>query len=410
MSAATKEISGVGIFRTRENGLLIPRGNRATLLDGHLPEAFSTHLMGEIERTGLNGPIANQFLRHPELEDRFMNGRVKIDSDPLLETEHMVVPGFIHKYEAEGLWELLLKCDSYCRHCFRDQMGTSGRIADASVDAAIDYVEKTPKLRQVIASGGDIFTLSQKEFEYPMNALARLLKQGDLDSVRLASRLPFHNPDRIKEFHYEAVRNLNNPYLMFHINHYEELQHPKTRAVYKKFLEAGGRLKGQMVFLRGVNADLKNGYGLSDMEWVVETVVDENGQPHLVVVEDLSIDEDKTVETLTRTFTEMANAGVDPYYVYQNDPVPWAWFYTVPLPQAYRIWQRVRNPDDIVGTANTARFVLDAPHGYGKVAIPEGGSWTDVDVRDGYVDLHGKRHPLEWPFPIELAGVKVHYK
>ena len=42
------------------------------------------------------------------------------------------------------------------------------------------------------------------------------------------------------------------------------------------------------------------------------------------------------------------------------------------------------------GLAATARFVIDAPFGYGKIPIPEGKAWK-VDY-DSYIDFRGKKH------------------
>ena len=86
----------------------------------------------------------------------------------------------------------------------------------------------------------------------------------------------------------------------------------------------------------------------------------------------------------------MVKEGIRPYYLYQNDPVPWAKHFTVSLPRAIKIWNKLR--PNLSGLAATARFVIDTPNGYGKVSLPEGAAWeTDFS---SFKDFKGKKHLL----------------
>jgi len=392
--ATIVEISQIGKMRIREDGTLIPRGKQEMLPTNHLPEGFSPHLAQEIKRAGgWEGPIGRQFIRHGKLEDQFFTG-AESETDPLLEQTHMVAPRMIHKYKDRVLWELTLNCDSYCRHCFRFNMGTQGSLSIPEIQKGVEYIKQTNEVHEVIMSGGDIFTMPQEHLAYVVGEVARLKREGYISRVRMATRLPFHNPKRFEDWHYKLIEELDRPHVMVHINHFEELWHPDTREVYKRIAYAGGRLKSQSVFLRGVNADLKDGYGLGDQEPVTELIDVGDGSQREVLVSDNSIDEDKTVETIIKTFTAISEAGVDPYYMFQDDPVFWALHFRVPLSQAIRIWGRVRSSKhERSGIVLTARFVVDTPHGRGKIPVPEGESW-DVNYNSGFTDYEGIGHDI----------------
>jgi lysine 2,3-aminomutase len=98
-----------------------------------------------------------------------------------------------------------------------------------------------------------------------------------------------------------------------------------------------------------------------------------------------------STETLYALFTKLAKEGIRPYYVFQNDDVCWAKHFTVPMEKAIKIWGKLR--PRLSGVAATARFVIDVPKGYGKIAVPEGEAW-DVNYETGYHDFKGVKFPV----------------
>jgi len=84
---------------------------------------------------------------------------------------------------------------------------------------------------------------------------------------------------------------------------------------------------------------------------------------------------------------------VVPYYVFQNDAVYWAKHFTVPLPKAIKMWQKLRPM--LSGVAATARFVIDVAKGYGKIPLPEGDAW-EVNYLKGFKDFKGKRFSMNY--------------
>jgi len=355
----------------------IPRGQDALLPHGGLPESISLHLMKLIEKTGgINGPIGRQFVAQKEKEQKYYSSELL---DPLVEDEHEVAPGVVYKYQgklkSDGqiasygrvLWTITRFCASYCRFCTRGrEVGmppgrrTSSKatiaqktfLDDTDINEVFAYLERHREINEVIISGGDPLTAPQGYLSKIILGLARLQKNGQLDIIRLGTRLPIHNPLAIKDWHYELFAKIRNPYLMVHINHPAELT-PESLEVLRIFRRrALATVMSQTVLLAGVN----------DSE-----------------------------EILIELFNTLAKEGIRPYYVFQNDPVYWAKHFTVPIKKAIALWGSIR--PKLSGVAATARFVIDAPYGFGKIPIPEGNAW-EFDLRS-YTDFSGKKHQLD---------------
>lgn len=330
-----------------------PRGNEVALPNGALPEVIPPYLMNHINMEGIDGPLHRQFIAQPELENR-LSGNT---SDPLDEDKHRVpsAPWVINKYGNRVLFELTNACAAYCRFCTRGrEVGIPGNhcLTIGQVDQGISYVKNTPGIREIIFSGGDSLTAKPDVLKYVLGQAGQMQKDGLLDFVRIGTRLPIHNPLAIKERHYEAVAQVTDPRLMIHINHPDELT-PEAIDVIRQFRKKSGAIPmSQSVLLRGVNDN---------------------------------------VDTLEHLFIKIAKAGIFPYYLFQNDPVPWADHHTVPFDEAVEIWKQVRSR--LSGIVATGKFVIDVPNGYGKVPVPEGDVW-EVNYGAGLKDFKGTRQHL----------------
>ena len=77
-------------------------------------------------------------------------------ADPLSEERDSPVKNIVHRYPDRVLFLVTHKCAMYCRHCTRKR--TVGEedlfITEAEVDAAVDYIKRTPMIRDVLLSGG----------------------------------------------------------------------------------------------------------------------------------------------------------------------------------------------------------------------------------------------------------------
>src|SRR3954470_519950 len=113
-----------------------------------------------------NDPVRKYML--PAFSDRRTDwpNHPKASRDSLHEHDMWVVEGLTHRYPTKVLAELIATCPQYCGHCTRmDLVGnnvpqvTKLKLVGAPKDrhqAILEYLRKTPQVRDVVVSGGDI--------------------------------------------------------------------------------------------------------------------------------------------------------------------------------------------------------------------------------------------------------------
>src|SRR3954471_19532547 len=133
----------------------------------------------------------------PALADRRTDwpNHPKSARDSLHESDMWVVEGLTHRYPTKVLAELLSTCPQYCGHCTRmDLVGQSvpqvpkRRFATQQGDRheqILAYLRKTPSVRDVVVSGGDIANLPAQVLEKFISAM---LDIENIRDIRLASK------------------------------------------------------------------------------------------------------------------------------------------------------------------------------------------------------------------------------
>src|SRR5256884_1801210 len=115
--------------------------------------------------------------------------------DSLHEAEMWAVEGLTHRYPTKVLAEVLPTCPQYCGHCTRmDLVGTSTPQVDKlrfslkpvdRLDAMIDYLRRSPGVRDVVVSGGDVANMPWPRLEA---FVADLLDVENIRDIRLATK------------------------------------------------------------------------------------------------------------------------------------------------------------------------------------------------------------------------------
>ena len=193
--------------------------------------------------------------------------------DSLHEADMWVVEGLTHRYPTKVLAELLPTCPQYCGRCTRmDLVGndvpkvekTRFRIPPQDRHAQIlDYLRRTPSVRDVVVSGGDIANMPIGQLEA---FVSELMEIENIRDIRLASKALMGIPqhflldgvlsafDRLAKKARERCVDLA---LHTHVNHPNQVT-PLVAKAAKKLLELGFRdVRNQGVLLRGVNADAR---------------------------------------------------------------------------------------------------------------------------------------------------------
>jgi len=134
-------------------------------------------------------PIRRQIIPTAGEIDAFMG----MMEDSLAEDRHSPVPGLVHRYPDRVLMLVTTQCASYCRYCTRARIvgDPNQTFSRGEWDAQIDYLKKTPQVRDVLLSGGDPLTLAPRMLE---ELLTRIREIPHIEVIRIGSRVPVFMP------------------------------------------------------------------------------------------------------------------------------------------------------------------------------------------------------------------------
>lgn len=266
--------------------------------------------------------------------------------DPLLEDEHTVCRGLVHKYKNRVLVLLTMNCAAYCRFCTRRRIVSdvkNGVVSVADLDKMVAYIKKHSEIQEVIFSGGDPLTVP----DLLKIALKKIGGLPQIKVIRVGTRLHFSNPALVNKKVLDALRAVKNKplYLMVHFEHPSEIT-PATKRAIKLLQSVSTMLLSQTVSLRDVN---------------------------------------DSVDVLYDLFSGLIEVGVKPYYLFRCDLVKGAEHFLVDFKKERKIVSELRRR--LSGIAMPL-YVIDVPGGSGKVPVPLDFWPIDVGVR--YRDFNGK--------------------
>ena len=171
--------------------------------------------------------------------------------DSLAEDRHSPVPGLVHRYPDRVLMLVTTQCASYCRYCTRSRIvGDPGQtFSRQEFEAQIEYLKRTPQVRDVLLSGGDPLVLAPKILE---EILTRLREIPHIEIVRIGSRVPVFLPMRVTQELCDMLQRFHPLWINIHINHPNEISQELADAC-DRMARAGIPLGNQSVLLAGVN-------------------------------------------------------------------------------------------------------------------------------------------------------------
>ncbi|MDE2337104.1 MAG: lysine-2,3-aminomutase-like protein [Alphaproteobacteria bacterium] len=302
--------------------------------------AVTDDVMKTINPTDPHDPVARQYI--PSAEE--LKTAPRELSDPIGDDAHSPIKGIVHRYPDRVLLKPVHVCAVYCRFCFRREMvgpNKSEALDGEELQAALDYIRNTPRVWEVIVTGGDPLVLSPRRIKNIMAALAEI---GHVKVIRFHTRVPVADPSRVTDDLVAALESEKAVYVVLHCNHENELTE-KVRAAAQKFLKAGIPLLSQSVLLKGVNDDAK------------------------------------ILENLFRRLVEMR---IKPYYLHHPDMARGTGHFRLPVAQGRSLVKKLLGR--LSGIAQP-RYVLDIPGGFGKVPL-EDGYYHDGIVTDWRGEAH----------------------
>jgi len=245
--------------------------------------------------------------------------------DPLHEDTDSPAPGLTHRYPDRVLFLITDQCSMYCRHCTRRRFAgqSDDEVGMENIDKCIEYIRKTPEVRDVLLSGGDCLLVSDKKLEY---IISKLREIPHVEIVRLGTRTPVVLPQRITDDLVNMLKKYHPIWLNTHFNHPNEFT-PESIEALRKLADAGIPLGNQSVLLRGVN----------DCPHIMRDLV------HKLVMN-----------------------RVRPYYIYQCDLSLGIEHFRTPVSKGLEIMESLRGH---TSGYCVPTFVVDAPGGGGKIPV-----------------------------------------
>jgi lysine 2,3-aminomutase len=172
-------------------------------------------------------------------------------NDPLEEDRDSPAACITHRYPDRVLFHVSNVCAMYCRHCTRKRK--VGDIDQAltrdDLKEGIDYIKKTPVVRDVLLSGGDPFLLSDDLIDWILREIRRI---PHVEVIRIGTRTPVVLPQRITGDLITVLKKYHPLWINTHFNHPREITSNSAQAL-AMLADAGIPLGNQSVLLAGVN-------------------------------------------------------------------------------------------------------------------------------------------------------------
>ena len=247
-------------------------------------------------------------------------------ADPLDEVAHSPVKNVIRVYRDRIAFCVNNECALYCRYCLRKRMvgDEDWTMQKRELERALDWIARTPEIRDVLLTGGDPLVFSDAKLEW---LLGRLRAIPHVELIRLGTRLPVTLPFRVTDALCRMLERFHPIWVNTHFNHPGELTADAAEAC-DRLLRAGIPVGNQSVLLRGINDSLE------------------------------------VMQTLCETLVRMR---VRPYYVYQAQLLEGTAHFRVPIEQGQAIFRAMRGRTS--GFA-IPEYVLDTPHGKVPLELP----------------------------------------
>jgi len=234
------------------------------------------------------------------------------------------LPGLKQRFPDRVLVMTTDACFERCAHCTRRWILGRTPVVDTPerLAACVAYVRAHPKVRDVLLSGGDVLTLSDRKVRMFVEAFAAL---DQVEVVRICTRAPVARPARITPALVRLLARSKKVWVNVHINTADEVARAKAAAA--RLVDAGIPVSSQTVLLKGLN----------------------DTRPKMLAL-----------------LQALSAARIRPYYVFQCDPVKGLEKRRVPLKRAQDLarWCAER-----IGGLALPRFVADLPGARRKMPV-----------------------------------------
>ena len=285
------------------------------------PLSITPYYLSLMDLNNPQDPVAMQAI--PSIEEITVKSTGV--EDPLEEERDSVVPGLVHRYPDRVLMVLTDICPMLCRHCTRKREWKNGdwvRTPD-DIEKMLNYIRGNTNIRDVILSGGDCLTLSNKHLANVIHSLRQI---NHVEIIRIGTRFPVVLPQRIDSEFCDILSEYGPIWLNTHFNTVNEIT-PESAAAVDRIIRAGVPVNNQSVLMRGIN---------------------------------------DTVEKQTRLCQGLLKIKVRPYYLFQCDEVQGTDHLRTSIDTGIKIIEGMRGFTSGLAIPN---FAVDLPQGGGKITL-----------------------------------------
>ncbi len=256
---------------------------------------------------------------HAELTDKVCV------ADPLGEENLSPVVNLIHKYPDRVLFLVNSQCAMYCRFCTRKRkVGTNRlKVSAKTIQAGLDYIRRTPAVKDVLVSGGDPLLLPDAALDHILSGLRGI---PSVEIIRIGTRVPCVLPMRVTTRLAALLKKFHPLYINTHFNHPAEITPLAARAC-ERLANAGIPMGCQTVLLKNVNDDPK---------------------------------------IMAQLMRKLLTIRVKPYYIFQADLTLGTNHFRTPVKKGINIMR------DLIGHISgmaVPTFAVDLPGGGGKIPL-----------------------------------------
>ena len=286
----------------------------SAILNSPFPLNFPRRIAEKVEKGRLDDPLLIQFL--PVHKETLKTPG--FTADPVSDRSFQKSPRLLQKYQGRALLITTSACVMNCRFCFRQNYPYE---QDKDHTKEIELIKNDPTIHEVILSGGDPLSLSDRRLGKLIESLSKI---PHLKLLRFHTRFPIGIPERITPSFLKILEETPLQVIfILHTNHPRELD------------------QDVLSFLKKIQAPV-----------LTQTVLLKNVNDNV-----------KTLKTL---FMTLISNGVIPYYLHQLDRIEQAAHFEVPIEKGQKLIDTLRK--ELPGYA-IPTYVQEIPHNTSKTPL-----------------------------------------
>jgi glutamate 2,3-aminomutase len=216
-------------------------------------------------------------------------------------------------------------CAVFCRHCLRKKdIALRDEIyPHEAISVAIDYIARSPEIRDVLLTGGDALMLSENSLDKIISELENI---PHVEIVRLGSRMLATLPQRINQELCEMLSRHGPVYINTQFNHPKEITADAEQGI-NRLIRSGILVGNQSVLLKGINND---------------------------------------VHVMKKLVHELLRIRVRPYYIFNCKKLQGIRHFRAPVSDGLNIMENLRG---FTSGLAVPTFIITAPEGKGKTPM-----------------------------------------